>query len=136
MTPDFKCAICADKQVTPFRVERLVYRDISLKYVDKFCYFGDMISVGGGVEAAVNARIRSGWRMFRELLPLLTSKGTSLRKKGKLYAACVGSVMMYGSKTWVITKEDERRCERNEMRMVRWMCDVTEGSEIKCGMKR
>ena len=33
--------------------------------------------------------------------------------------------MLYGSETWVIKKEDERRCERNEMRMVRWMCDVT-----------
>ena len=25
----------------------------------------------------------------------------------------------------MIKKEDERRCEQNEMRMVRWMCDVT-----------
>ena len=25
----------------------------------------------------------------------------------------------------MITKEDERRCERNEMTMVRLMCDVT-----------
>ena len=32
---------------------------------------------------------------------------------------------MYGSETWVIKKEDERRFERNEMSMVRWMCDVT-----------
>ena len=75
------------------------------------CYLGDMISAGGGVEAAVNARIRSGWRKLRELLPLLTSKGTSLRLKGKLYAACVRSVMLHGSETWVIRTEDERRCE-------------------------
>ena len=33
--------------------------------------------------------------------------------------------MLYGSETWMIKKEDERRCERNEMRMVRWVCDVT-----------
>ena len=33
--------------------------------------------------------------------------------------------MTYGSETWVIKNEDERRCERDEMRMVRWMCDVT-----------
>ena len=33
--------------------------------------------------------------------------------------------MIYGGETWVIKKEDERRCEQNEMRMVRWMCDVT-----------
>ena len=71
-----------------------------------------MIGAGGGVEAAVIARIRSGWRKFRELLPRLTSKGTSLRLKGKLYAACIRSVMLYGSETWVIKKEDERRCER------------------------
>ena len=84
-----------------------------------------MISASGGVEAAVNARIRSVWRKFRELLPPLTSKGTPLRLKGKLYVACVRSVMLYGSETWVIKKEDERMCELNEMRMVRWMCDVT-----------
>ena len=106
-------------------MERLLYGDISLECVNKFCYLGDMISAGDSVEAAVNARIRSGWRKFRELLPRLRSRGTSLRLKGKLYAACVRSVMLYGSETWVIKKEDERRCERNEMRMVRWMCDVT-----------
>jgi len=33
--------------------------------------------------------------------------------------------MLYGSETWVIKKEDERRYERNEMRMVSWMCNVT-----------
>ena len=70
VVPDFKCAVCTGKQVTPFRVERLVYRDISLECIDKFCYLGDMIGAGGGVEAAVIARIRSGWRKFRELLPL------------------------------------------------------------------
>ena len=61
-------------------MERFVYGEISLEYVDKLCYLGDMIGVGGCVEAAVNARIRSGWRKFRELL---TSRGTSLRLKGK-----------------------------------------------------
>ena len=34
-------------------------------------------------------------------------------------------MMLHGSETWVIKKENERRCEQNEMRMVRWMCDVT-----------
>ena len=97
--------------MTPVRAERLVYGDISLERVDKLCYLGDMIYAGGGVDTAVSAIIINGWRKFRELLPLLTLKGTSLRLKGKLYAACVRSVMLYGSETWVIKKEDERRCE-------------------------
>ena len=55
----------------------------------------------------------------------MTSKGNSFRLKGELCAACVRSVMMYGSETWVIKMEDEWRYELNEMRMVRWMCDVS-----------
>ena len=50
--------------MAPVRAERLVYGDISLECVDKLYFLGDMISAGGGVEAAVNARIRSGWRKF------------------------------------------------------------------------
>ena len=86
-----------------------------------------MIHAGGGAEAAVIEIIRSGWRMLRELLPLLTLRGTSLPLKGRLYAVCMRSVMLYGSETWVIKNEDEQRYERNEMRMVRWMSCDTEG---------
>ena len=32
-----------------------------LKLVDKFCYLGDMLSVDGDADAAVEARIRIGW---------------------------------------------------------------------------
>ena len=40
--------------------------------------------------------------------------------------------MLYGSETWVIKKEDELRCERIKMRIVRWMCDVTlKGVELR-----
>ena len=32
-----------------------------LELVDKFCYLGDMLSVDGDADAAVEARIRIGW---------------------------------------------------------------------------
>ena len=35
--------------------------------VDKFCYLGDMLSVDGDADAAVEARIRIGWNKFRQL---------------------------------------------------------------------
>ena len=73
--------------MAPVGMERLVYGDIYLECVDKLYCLGDMIGAGGGVEAAVIARIRSGWRNFRELLPILTSRGTSLQLQGKLDAA-------------------------------------------------
>jgi len=42
-----------------------------LKLVDKFCYLGDMLSVDGDADVAVEARIRMGWNKFRQLVPLL-----------------------------------------------------------------
>ena len=45
-----------------------------LELVDKFCYLGDMLSVDGDADAAVEASIRIGWNKFRQLVPLLTNK--------------------------------------------------------------
>ena len=104
-------------------VKSLVIGGETLEVVDKFCYLGDMISVGAG-ESSV-ARIRSGWKKFRELLPLLTSRVFSLRTRGRAFEACVRSVVLYGSETWPVKEEDLVRLERNDMRMVRWMCNVT-----------
>ena len=36
-----------------------------LELEDKFCYPGDMLSVDGDADAAVEARIRIGWNKFR-----------------------------------------------------------------------
>jgi len=42
-----------------------------LELVYKFCYLGDMLSVDGDADAAVEARIRIGWNRFGQLVPLL-----------------------------------------------------------------
>ena len=42
----------------------------NLELVDKFCYLGDMLSLGGDADASVENRIRIGWNKFRRLVPL------------------------------------------------------------------
>jgi len=37
----------------------------SIEPVDRFCYLGDVLSIDGSVDAAVMARIQSGWNKFR-----------------------------------------------------------------------
>ena len=49
----------------------------NLELVIKFCYFGDMLSVDGDADAAVETRIRIGWNKFRQLVPLFTNKDIS-----------------------------------------------------------
>ena len=73
----------------------------NLEVVDKFCNLGDMLDAGGGAESSTVTRVRSGWKKFRELLPLLTTKAISLKVKGELYR----SVILYGSETWPIKVE-------------------------------
>jgi len=69
--------------------------------------------------------VRSAWAKFRELAPVLTSKGASLKVKGKVYKACVQRVMVYGSETWPMRSEDMQRLERAERMMDRWMRAVS-----------
>ena len=92
--------------------------------MDKFCYIGDMLSVDGEADAAVEARIRIGWNKFRQLVPLLTIKDIALIMRVKLYSSCVRSSMLHGSETWPIRKENVVALQQAEMRMVRWMCGV------------
>jgi len=77
---------------------------VILELVDKFCYLGDMLSVEGDANAAVEARIRVGWSKFRQLVPLLTNKDISLIRRGKLYSSCVQISMLHGSETWPVRK--------------------------------
>ena len=61
--------------------------------MQKYCYLGDMIGSSGGAEDASRARARSAWAKFRELAPILASRGASLIVKGKIYKACVQRVL-------------------------------------------
>jgi len=47
---------------------------VNLEFVGKFCYLGDMLSVDGNADAAVEARIQTGCNQFRQLVPVLTNK--------------------------------------------------------------
>ena len=105
--------------------DKIVLGGVEYDMVDQFCYLGDILSAGGGAEASTIARVRSGWKKFRELLPLLTSRVFSHKVKGKLYSACVRSVMLYASETWPLKEEDIQRISRTDMQMVRWMCNIS-----------
>jgi len=108
----------------------------NLELVDKFCYLGDMLSVDGDADAAVENRIRIGWNVFRQLVPLLTNKDISLKVRGRLYSGCVRSSMLHGSETWPVRKENEVALQRAETRMVRWMCGVKLQDRIPSRVER
>ena len=120
----FTCKGCLNPVTNAGRTSVDIGASATLELVDKFCYLGDMLSVEGDTDAAVEARIRDGWNKFRQLIPLLTNKDISLIRRGKLYSSCLQSSMLHGSETWPVRKENEMALQRAEMSMVRWMCSV------------
>ena len=50
--------------------EKVMLDGSNQEVVDKFCYLCDMLDAGGGAESSTVTRVRSGWKKFRELLPL------------------------------------------------------------------
>jgi len=61
-----------------------------------------MIMAGGVAEEGSRARVRCAWGKFRELTPILTSRGASFIVKGRVYKACVQRVLIHGSETWPV----------------------------------
>jgi len=120
----FICRGCSNPVIGTGRASVDIDASANLELVDKLCYLGDMLSVDGDADAAMEARIRIGWNKFRHLVPLLTNRDISLIRRGKLYGSCVRSSMLHGSETWPVRKENEVALQQAEMRMVRWMCNV------------
>ena len=95
-----------------------------LEVVASFCYLSNMLSVGGGCEMAVTTPVKTAWKKFRELLPVLTSRHLSYKTRDHVYSSCVRSAMLHASETWPLTKTDLQRLQRNDRAMIRQICSI------------
>jgi len=69
----FICTGCSNPVISTGHTSVDIGAIANLELVNKVCYLGDMLSVDGDADAAVKARIRTGWNKFRQLVPLLTN---------------------------------------------------------------
>ena len=95
-----------------------------LEVVASFCYLGDMLSAGEGCEMAVTTHVKTAWKKFRELLPVLTSRHLSYKTRGHVYISCVRSAMLHASETWPLTKTNLQRLQQNDWAMIRQICSI------------
>ena len=54
-----------------------------------------------------------------------------MKLKGNVYKTVVRPALLYGAETWATSRGQEARLEVNEMRMLRWMCEVTGRDDIR-----
>ncbi|RUS78047.1 hypothetical protein EGW08_014186 [Elysia chlorotica] len=95
-----------------------------LDVVASFCYLGDMLSAAGGCDLATTTRVKTAWKKFKELLPVLLSRHLSYKTWGHVYSTCVRSAMLHASETWPLTKPNLQRLQRNDRAMIRQICNV------------
>ena len=99
-------------------------RPDKLEVVASFCYLDDMLSAGGGCEMAVTTRVKTAWKKFSELLPVLTSRYLSYKTHGHVYSSCVPSAMLHASEPWPLTRMNLQRLQCNERAMIRQICSI------------
>ena len=92
--------------------------------VASFCYLGDMLSAAGGCELSTTTRVKTTWKKFKDLLPVLSSRHFSFKTRGCVYSSCVQSTMLHASESWPLTKPNLQRLQQNDRAMIRQICNV------------
>ena len=95
-----------------------------LEVVVSFYYQGNMLSAAGGCELSTTTHVKTAWKKFKELLPVLSSLHLSFKRCGCMYSSCVRSAMLYGSEIWPLTKLNLQCLQRNDRAMIRQICNV------------
>ena len=83
-----------------------------------------MLSAAGGCELSTTTRLKTAWKKFKELKPVLSSRHLSFKTRGRVYSTCVRSAMLHASETWPVTKPCLQRLQRNDRAMIRQICNV------------
>ena len=68
--------------------------------------------------------MKTAWKKFKELKPVLSSRHLSFKTRGRVYSTCVRSAMLHASETWPVTKPCLQRLQRNDRAMIRQICNV------------
>ncbi|EYC27759.1 hypothetical protein Y032_0008g166 [Ancylostoma ceylanicum] len=87
---------------------------MDLPRVATFKYLGSIVSSDGSLAHEIIARDNTAWLKWRS------------PTGAKIYRTVVHPVALYVAECWPVTKEMERRINVMEMRMLRWMCGITQ----------
>ncbi len=94
-----------------------------LELVEEYTYLGQMVSGNPAHEKEIR-RIGMGWGAFGKQ-NLVMNSNVPLSLKRKVCDQCILPVLTYGSETWRLTKELERKLRSAQRGMERRMLGIT-----------
>jgi hypothetical protein len=102
----------------------------TLEIVENFQYLGATISSAPNVVDDINGRIVKARLAFTKLNKIWRRRDVRLAIKGRLYNACVRSVLLYGSETWPLRAEDIQRLSVFDNRCLRSIARVAWNNRV------
>ena len=96
-----------------------------LEQVKQFKYLGQQITEDGKSENEIEIRIGTARTRFTSMSSLLTSRNISFHLRLRLVKCYVYSVLLYGSETWTLNKNLEKKIEAFEMWIFRRMGKIS-----------
>ena len=84
--PDYRCTRCKG---TARPLDGRPQKEVQvgpdkLEVVASFCYLGDMLSAADGCELSTTIRVKTAWKKFKELKPVLSSRHHSFKTRGRV----------------------------------------------------
>ena len=124
--PDYRCTQC---QRTACPLDGRPQKEVQvgpdkLEVIASFCYQGNMLSAAGGCELSTTTCVKTAWKKFKDLLPVLSSCHLSFKTRGCMYSSLVWSAMLHASEIWPLTKPNLECLQRNDRAMIRQICNV------------
>ena len=130
--------------------ERIAVNGEEVEDVGEFPYLGATVEKEGGGSRDIKSRLQKARGAFQRLGKVWVARGIGRGTKIRLFKTLVRPVLLYGCKTWKITKADERRlnsfqcqCLRRILR-IRWqqrisnnrVVEMAEINNISCEIRR
>ena len=68
--------------------------------------------------------VKTAWKKFKELLPVLFTRHLSFKTCDRVYSSCVRRAMLHASETWQLTKPNLQSLQGNDRAIIRQICNV------------
>ena len=88
-------------------------------------YLGRLLSTDNVTKTELENRLQKAWKTFFGHKKHLCERRISLRRRLQLFNSTVTAVMLYGCGTWTLLKDDLRRMQSEQRKMLRMMVGVS-----------
>ena len=102
-----------------------IEQDFSLKVLaegESLEVLGSTLSLHDGTKVEIDHRIACGWRKFWAMKRLLLNQNVLLKKRLRLFDACISSSVLWCTRSWTPRADELRKLHTAQNRMLRRMC--------------